>query len=297
MRGRLLVRTVAMHFDRYLREAQQKRAVLAGDLTASSSYCVGAVALRRRASAPCRASAGCAGRPPARPRRSRCPQPRAIHCRDFGMCRESAARSCSPSALATGTSPSPGKLVPRTWMFRGRRGDGVAAHALGQRHEAPAVAAREAVAPLPVLVGEIAVAKVGDAGAADLPEARERCGVGADAEQQVDPVAAAFHRRAMMRCPEKHERAQMPQPRMAARRRHSGMRCAPRGRPCCARRSRSPRSASAIAAPAPPARPPIARRWSRGGDRCCSAGRPACTRDRARAPHRGRGPADSTGGR
>ena len=65
---------------------------------------------------------------------------------------------------------------------------------------------------MPVLVEHVAEAQVGDAGAADLPEPRERRAVAADAEQHVDPVAAALERRAVVRRAEADQRAQLRAP-------------------------------------------------------------------------------------
>jgi hypothetical protein len=55
--------------------------------------------------------------------------------------------------------------------FGGRSGDRVAGDAVGQGNAAARVLGfvGEAVAPLPILVHQVAVAQVGDAGAADLP--------------------------------------------------------------------------------------------------------------------------------
>jgi hypothetical protein len=54
-----------------------------------------------------------------------------------------------------------------------------AGHALRQRHRPPsALAVREAIATVPVLIEEVAVAEIGDARAADLPETSERRRVG-----------------------------------------------------------------------------------------------------------------------
>jgi hypothetical protein len=124
------------------------------------------------------------------------------------MCSASSGLTCSPSALATGTSPSPGSLDS------GNRASRAVVAAMAQqrtpsgsgtnRRRSPP---REAVAAVPVLVDEIAVAKIGDAGAADLAEPRKRRGVGAAAQQRIDDVAAALHRSPMVRSPEEHQRA------------------------------------------------------------------------------------------
>ena len=79
-------------------------------------------------------------------------------------------------------------------------GGGMAAHAGRQRHRLPAVGTtREAVAADPVLVEQKAVAQVGDAGAAHLAQPGKRCRVGCGAQHDVDPVAGAFERRAVVR--------------------------------------------------------------------------------------------------
>ena len=128
---------------------------------------------------------------------------------------------------------------------RERGGDSEALHARGQGRHLPlrrgAIGGGEAVLARPVLVEKAAVAKVGDAGAAQLAEARERGRVRARVEHHVHPVAAALERRAIVRRAEEDDLAHAPRPLVPRRPRRSGRRCAPPARPCCARRSRSPR--------------------------------------------------------
>jgi hypothetical protein len=66
---------------------------------------------------------------------------------------------------------------------------------------------REAIATVPVLIEEAAVTEIGDARAADLPEASERRRVRYLVEQSVQPVTAAFKRRAVVRRAEENELA------------------------------------------------------------------------------------------
>ncbi len=67
----------------------------------------------------------------------------------------------------------------------------------------------------PVLVEDAAVAQVGNARAADLRQAGQRRGVGAELEDDIDPVAAAFQGCAMVGGAEKDQLPQMIQPAMA----------------------------------------------------------------------------------
>ena len=144
--------------------------------------------------------------------------PKPIHWCASGKASVSSGRACRPSALATETRPSPREPSPRLRARRSRRGDGVALDAGGQWQRRACVAtAGEAVAPLPVLVEDVAVAQVGDAGAADLSQARERRAVAADAEQHVDPVAALLERRAVVRRAQADQPAQRAPPTVAGR--------------------------------------------------------------------------------
>ena len=123
--------------------------------------------------------------------------PKPIHWCASSKASVSSGLACRPSALSTATRPSPGSLPPAAGG-RGR-GDGVALHAVGQGEPPARVAAvREAIAALPVLVEHVAEAQVGDAGAADSPQARQRSAVAAHAEQEIDPVAAALERGAVV---------------------------------------------------------------------------------------------------
>ncbi len=155
-------------------------------------------------------------------------------------------------------------------------GDRVAAHAVGQRQRAAAVgAAREAIAALPVLVEQVAVAQVGDAGAAQLAQARERRRVGRGAEQQVDPVAAALERRAVVRRAEEDEVVEARRPALAGLRAVvQALRATrpPMLWPSITQRSTGTGQASQQRARAAA---PARARWSRRAGRCCSAGRPA----------------------
>src|SRR4029079_14226627 len=97
-----------------------------------------------------------------------------------------------------------------------RRGDRVALHAVGQRQRVARVGAvREAVATLPVLVQDAAVAHVRDAGAADLAQPRTRSAVRVEAEQSVDPAAAPFERRSVVRRAEADELTKLAAPPVA----------------------------------------------------------------------------------
>ena len=97
-----------------------------------------------------------------------------------------------------------------------RRGHRVTLHAVRQRHGLAGVArTREPVAAFPVLVQHVAVAQVGDAGTADLSQPGEWGGIGGRAQNHVDPVAAAFQRRAVVRRAEENEFAKLSQPIVA----------------------------------------------------------------------------------
>src|SRR3546814_3673150 len=74
---------------------------------------------------------------------------------------------------------------------------------------------REAFVAVPVFIAHVAIAQIGDAGAAELAQTRKRCGVGAGAEQQIEAVAAAFQRSTVVRAAEEHHRAQFRQPVVA----------------------------------------------------------------------------------
>src|SRR4051812_33005982 len=69
-------------------------------------------------------------------------------------------------------------------------------------------------------VEDVPVAKVGDARAAKLSEAGERRAVPIDAEHDLEQVAPAFQRRAVMRRSERYELAENTTPRMVRCLRH-----------------------------------------------------------------------------
>src|SRR5689334_22198795 len=69
--------------------------------------------------------------------------------------------------------------------------------------------AREPVAPLPVLVEDVAEAQVGDASAAQLAEHGQRRAVAADAEPHLEQVAATLERRAVVWCGQTYELRQL----------------------------------------------------------------------------------------
>src|SRR5271165_3158680 len=99
----------------------------------------------------------------------------------------------------------------------GSSGDGVARDSVRQRNGAAGIGrAAEAVATLPIFVHQVSVAQVGDAGAADLAEPREGSRIRRLAQNDVDPIADALERRAVMRRAEKDELAQFLPP-LAAR--------------------------------------------------------------------------------
>src|SRR5258705_5245293 len=66
----------------------------------------------------------------------------------------------------------------------------------------------EAIAIAPVFVEQVAVAKIGDAGAPQHAEPRKRRRVRASPHERLQPVAAALERRAMMRRAEEDDRLQ-----------------------------------------------------------------------------------------
>lgn len=93
----------------------------------------------------------------------------------------------------------------------GGRRDRVARDVLGQRDASARIALmRETIAALPILVDEVAVAKVGDAGAADPAEPGERGRIGDFSKDEMDPAADSFKRRSVVRRAEKDELAQTP---------------------------------------------------------------------------------------
>jgi phosphoglycerol transferase MdoB-like AlkP superfamily enzyme len=107
---------------------------------------------------------------------------------------------------------------PRPERARQRRGSGdrMTSHAPRQRHRAwPVGPEGEAIAAMPVLVQEAAVAQVRDSAASYLAETGERGAVRAQAERRVDPAPAALEWRAVVRRPEEHDRCELAQPAMA----------------------------------------------------------------------------------
>src|SRR5208337_600684 len=101
-------------------------------------------------------------------------------------------------------------ILKAAGSFRSRGGDRVAGDALGQGNGAALIGlASEAVVALPVLVQEVSVAQVGDAGAPDLAQPPEGGDVGRLAENDVNPIADPLERRAVMRRPEKDEPVQL----------------------------------------------------------------------------------------
>ena len=74
------------------------------------------------------------------------------------------------------------------------------------------LAAGKAVVAAPVLVAHVAVAQVGNAGAAQHAQAREGLGVRLTLEQHVDPVPAALQRRAVVGRAQEHQCAEPPHP-------------------------------------------------------------------------------------
>ena len=91
----------------------------------------------------------------------------------------------------------------------GSRGDGVAAHALRQLRDRAAAAMGAVVR---MRVERMAVTQVGDAGAADLADARQRGRERRRAQDHVDPVAAALQRCAVVRRAHADQMAQELQP-------------------------------------------------------------------------------------
>ena len=85
-----------------------------------------------------------------------------------------------------------------------RRGDRVAGDAFRQGNGAAGVRVTgEAIAAPPILVHEGPVAQVSYARAADLAEPAEGCRIGRLAQNDVDPIADALERRAVVRRAEK----------------------------------------------------------------------------------------------
>src|SRR6185295_992841 len=124
--------------------------------------------------------------------------------------------------MAAEGAPQGHETVAEEWAAKVARrpslapSDREAIHARRQRHRpARVVAGPEAVATEPILVEEIAVTEIGDAGAAHLAEAREGRGVGGPLQDSVEPVSATLEGRAVVRCPEKDERAQPMPPCMS----------------------------------------------------------------------------------
>jgi hypothetical protein len=73
----------------------------------------------------------------------------------------------------------------------------------------------ETVCALPILVEQIAVAQVGDAGATNGSDARERRTVWSQVEEGVKPVANTLERGALVRCAKEDEASQVFRPAVA----------------------------------------------------------------------------------
>ena len=131
---------------------------------------------------------------------SRWPVSGAIHWRSGAKSSARAGSAWRPSALSSGTRPSPSRCyrlaVGRPERGRHREAGDLARQ--GQGHAAVG-AMGESIRARPVLVEQVAVAQVGDAGAAQPAQARERRGIGRRAQQRVDPLAGALERRAVVR--------------------------------------------------------------------------------------------------
>ena len=85
-------------------------------------------------------------------------------------------------------------------LLAGCRCDREAFHASRKRHGLSRVAHMfEAVSSLPIAFQQIAVAKVGDSGAANPAKPRNRRGVRQFSQCEVEPLAAAFKRGAVVR--------------------------------------------------------------------------------------------------
>ncbi len=79
-------------------------------------------------------------------------------------------------------------------------GDRVAMDIVGQRQWSPmAITVRESIAATPVLIEHVTEAQVGDSSAADSAELAQWGAEARQAEQEIDPVAAALEWRAMVR--------------------------------------------------------------------------------------------------
>ena len=146
--------------------------------------------------------------------------PHAIHCRSGGSPRSIRGSGWRPSALATGTRPSPARLAPGAATLGAQAGgDRIAGNTRRQGQRMTLVGGVvEAAVPVPVGILHRPVAQVGDAGAAELAEARERHRVRARGEQPVDAVPAALQRRTVVRRAEKDQRADEARPRLPFRR-------------------------------------------------------------------------------
>ena len=97
------------------------------------------------------------------------------------------------------------------------RGHRVAGHACGQGHRQAIVGlALKTIAAVPVRIEHVAVAQVGDAGAAQLAQPGEGRAVGGAAEDHVDPVAGPLQRRAVVRRAQEDDAFQAIRPAQAA---------------------------------------------------------------------------------
>ena len=104
-------------------------------------------------------------------------------------------------------------IVDAARCLRRGCGDRMACDTRGQRNDhAGVVSAGEAVVALPILVDQRAVAKVGDARAAQAGQAIERGRVGNRSDGVVDPRADPLERRSVMRRSEKDELSQRASP-------------------------------------------------------------------------------------
>jgi hypothetical protein len=111
-----------------------------------------------------------------------------------------------------------------------RRGDGEAAHVRREAQPATDVAwSREAATRVAVLVEHAPEPQIGDPGAPDLAEPRERRAVAAHAQERVRPAPGALQGGAVVGRGDAHERPQLPAPGVAL---HLGdVRGAPRHEP------------------------------------------------------------------
>jgi len=122
---------------------------------------------------------------------------------------------CNPSALVTGTRPSPSQPLRKLRRRRRGRRDPKTTH---PRRQPAAIVdgrlTRQSGRAAPVLVQHIAVAQIGDAALRTLPTLGERRGDERLDPEHLEPVADAFEGHALMRRPEKYHAAKPMRPGM-----------------------------------------------------------------------------------